>query len=110
MGLVRFVGRNSHSLGVCFSERANGSSTVFCTFRRQPGPHAPWYELDQGVEGRKRILDHCNQLTLLASSPKAIDWPRLIEKYEKEMFDRARIAVQESQNAAEYFRNLRSHS
>jgi hypothetical protein len=46
--------------------------------------------------------------TLLSSSSKPIDWPKLIEQYEKEMFGRAKIAVQESENAAEYFCNLRS--
>ncbi|MBA2726679.1 MAG: FAD-dependent monooxygenase, partial [Parachlamydiaceae bacterium] len=29
MGMVRFVGANAHSLGVCFSERADRSPTVF---------------------------------------------------------------------------------
>ena len=47
---------------------------------------------------------------LLASSPKPIDWSRLIREYEMEVFARARIAVQESENAATYFRNLCSHS
>ena len=186
-GLVRFLGPNSHYMGVCFSERADRSPTVFWAFSEEiEDRNAPWYQFDQGLECRKRILDHCKQLmendpwhenlkklvydtpveaimapwlmrttqfpdsnqfpmvptgritllgdsahamptekglggnnvledarllsTLLASSPEPIDWPRLIEKYEREMFARARIAVQESENAAEYFRNLRSSS
>lgn len=36
------------------------------------------------------------------------DWPQLTKKYEREMFARAKIAIQESENAAEYFRSLRS--
>lgn len=148
--------------------------------------NAPWYQFDQGLECRKRILDHCKELmnnepwhenlkklvndtpaeaimapwliqttqfpdsnqfpmvptgrvtlvgdsahamsnarglggnnvledarllsTLIASSSKPIDWPKLMESYEKEMFGRAKIAVHESENAAEYFRSLRSRS
>jgi 2-polyprenyl-6-methoxyphenol hydroxylase and related FAD-dependent oxidoreductases len=186
-GLVRFVGPDSHSLGICFSERADRSPTVFWVLSENiEDRNAPWYKFDQGVECRKRILDHCKQLmkkepwhenlkklvydtpaeaimapwllrttqfpdsnqfpmvpsgrvtlvgdsahamppdrglggnnvledarllsTLLASSPKPIDWPKLTEKFEREMFARARIAVQESESAAEYFRNLRSLS
>lgn len=186
-GLVRFVGPDSHSLGVCFSERADRSPTVFWVLSEDiEDRNSPWYKFDQGVECRKRILDHCKQLikkeswhenlkklicdtpteaimapwllrttqfpdsnqfpmvpsgrvtlvgdsahvmppdrglggnnvledarllsALLASSPSPIDWPRLTEKFEREMFARARIAVQESENAAEYFRKLRSGS
>ncbi len=186
-GLVRFVGPHAHSLGVCFSERADRSPTVFWALSEEiEDLEAPWYPLDQGLECRQRILDHCKQLmrnelwhenlkklvydtpvkvimapwllrttqfpdsdqypmvpsgrvtligdaahamppdrglggnnvledarllsALLTSSPKPIDWPKLIEKYEREMFTRARIAVQESESAAEYFRNLRSRS
>lgn len=186
-GLVRFLGLNSHYMGVCFSERADRSPTVFWAFSEEiENRNAPWYQFDQGPECRMRILNHCKQLmenepwhenlkklvydtpaeaimapwlvrttrfpdsdkypmastgrvtlvgdsahtmpterglggnnvledarllsTLLASSSKPIDWPRLIEKYEREMFARARIAVQESESAAEYFRNLRSRS
>jgi len=184
-GLVRFLGLNSHYMGVCFSERADRSPTVFWAFSEEINDYnAPWYKFDQGLECRMRILAHCKQLmgnepwhenlkkliydtppeaitapwlirttqfpdpgqfpivptgrvtlvgdsahamptekglggnhvledarllsTLLATSSTPIDWPRLIEKYEREMFTRARIAVQESENAAEYFRNLRS--
>lgn len=186
-GFVRYLGINSHDIGVCFSERFDRTPTVFWAFSEEiKDRHAPWYQFDNGLECRRRILDHCKQLmnnepwhenlkklvndtpaeaimapwlirttqfsdsdqfpmvptgrvtllgdsahamsnarglggnnvledarllsTLLASSTKPIDWPVLIEKYEKEMFKRARVAVQESENAAEYFRNLRSSS
>lgn len=186
-GLVRFLGPNSHYLGVSFSERANRSPTVFWAFSEEiENRNAPWYEFDQGLECRMQILAHCKRLmenepwhenlkklvyatpakeimepwlvrttqfpdsnqfpvvptgrvtllgdsahampaekglggnnvledarllsALLIASPKPVDWPRLIEKYEKEMFTRARTAVQESESAAEHFRNLRSLS
>ena len=186
-GLVRFLGPGSHYMGVCFSERADRSPTVFWAFSEEiKDRNAPWYQVTERLEYRKRILDHCKQLmeqepwhealkklvydtpveaimapwlvrttkfpdsdqfpmvptgrvtllgdaahampteqglggnnvledarllsTLLASSQKAVDWPRVIEQYEREMFARARIAVQESENGAEYFRNLRSQS
>lgn len=185
-GLVLFLGLNSHKMGVCFSERADRSPTIFWGFSEEiKDRDAPWYKFDNGLECRKRILDHCKQLmenepwhenlkklvydtpveaimapwltrttqfpdsdqfpmaptgrvtlvgdsahsmptekglggnnvledarllaTLITSSPKPIDWPKLTEKYEREMFARARAAVQESESAAEYFRNLRSH-
>ncbi len=58
--------------------------------------------------GGSNVLEDARLLSaLLASSTKPIDWPKLIGQYEKEMFARARNAVQESENAAEYFRNLR---
>src|ERR1700733_4165203 len=172
-------------IGVCFSERPDRTPTIIWAFSEQIKDHNdPWYQFDQGLECRKRILDHCKQVmnnepwhenlkklvnntpaeaimapwliqttqfpdsdqfpmvptgrvtlvgdsahamsnarglggnnvledarllsTLIASSSKPIDWPKLIEKYEREMFARAKIAVQESENAAEYFRNLRS--
>jgi 2-polyprenyl-6-methoxyphenol hydroxylase-like FAD-dependent oxidoreductase len=184
-GLVRFVGPNAHSMAVCFSERADRSPTVFWVLSEKiEGRDASWYQFDQGLECRTRILDHCKQLmrnetwhenlkklvydtsaeaimapwrlrttqfpdsnqfpmvptgrvtlvgdsahamlpdrglggsnvledarllsTLLASSPKPVDWPKLTEEFERQMFTRARIAVQESENAAEYFRNIRS--
>ncbi|MBA3236985.1 MAG: FAD-dependent monooxygenase [Parachlamydiaceae bacterium] len=186
-GLVRFVGPGLHSLGVCFSERADRSPTVFWALSGEREDHnAPWYPYDQSLESRTRILQYCKQIvkneswhenlrklvndtpeeaiiapwhfrttqfpdseqsrmvpsgrvtlvgdsahvmppdrglggnnvfedarvlaTLLASSPKPTDWPRLTEEYEREMFARARIAVQESENAVTYFRNLRDHS
>jgi|GEM_PF-1030680 len=184
-GLVRFVGPNSHSIGVCFSERADRSPTVFWAISEEiEDRDAPWYQFDQGLECRLAILDHCKHVmrngswhenlkklvydtsaeamlapwlfrttqfpesnqfpivpsgrvtlvgdsahamppdrglggnnvledarllsTLLASSPKPIDWPRLTEEFEKQMFARAKQAVQESDNAAESFRNIRS--
>lgn len=65
---------------------------------------------ERGLGGNNVLEDARLLSTLLASSPKPIDWPRLTEKFEREMFARARIAVQESENAAEHFRNLRPHS
>ncbi len=185
-GLVRFLGPHSHYMGVCFSERADRSPTVFWAFSEEiKDRNAPWYQFDQGLECRKRILDHCKQLmekepwheslkklvcdtpveaimapwfirttqfpssdqfpmvptgrvtllgdavhamptekglggnnvledarlltALLASSPKPIDWAGLIEKYEREMFARVKMAVQESESAAGYFRSLRPY-
>lgn len=174
-------------MGVCFSEGADRSPTVFWAFSEEiEDRNAPWYQFDQGLECRKRILDHCKQLmnnepwheslkklvyvtpaeeimapwltrttkfsdsdqfpmvstgrvtllgdaahamptekglggnnvledarllsSLLASETKPINWSKVIGEYEREMFARARIAVQESENAAEYFCNLRSDS
>ncbi len=186
-GLVRYVGPHSHSLGVCFSERVDRSPTVFWALSEEiENAKAPWYQLDQGLEYRKRILDHCKQVmgsepwhenlkklvydtpaeammapwllrttqfpdsnqfpmvpsgrvtllgdaahamppdrglggnnvledarllsTLLASSPKPINWARLTAEFERQMFTRAKIAVQESNSAADAFRNIRSGS
>ena len=184
-GLVRFIGPNSHSLGVCFSERADRSPTVFWFLSEEiEDPGASLYQFDQGLECRIRMLDHCKQVinnepwhehlkklvddtsaeammapwllrttrfpdsdqfpmassgrvtllgdaahamppdrglggnsvledarllsTLLASAQQPIDWPRLTAKFERQMFAKAKIAVQESEDAAEYFRHLRS--
>ncbi len=65
---------------------------------------------EKGLGGNNVLEDARLLSTLLASAPNPIDWPGLIEKYEREMFARARAAVQESESAAEYFRNLRSRS
>ena len=65
---------------------------------------------DRGLGGNNALEDARLLSTLLASSLKPIDRPGLTEEYEKEMFARARIAVQESENAVAYFRNLRSPS
>lgn len=186
-GLVRFVEANSHSLGVCFSERADRSPSVFWALSEDIDDHNTcWYMIDQKVDWRSHILDHCKQLMkkeswhdnlkklvhdtpveaimapwflrttqfpdinqfpliptgrvtfvgdsihamppdkglggnnvledarllsiLLATSPRPINSSKLIGEYESKMFARARIAVQESENAAQYFRNLRSDS
>lgn len=183
-GFVRFLGIGSHDIGVCFSERPDRTPTILWVFLEQiKDRKRSWYQLDQGLECRKYILDHCKQMmnnepwhenlkklvnntpaeailapwliqttqfpdsehfpmvptgrvtlvgdsahamsnarglggnnvledarllsTLIASSSKPIDWPQLMEKYEREMFSRAKIAVLESENAAEYYRNLR---
>lgn len=186
-GVVRYVGPNSHSMGVCFSERADRSPTIHWALLEEiEDINSPWYRFDQGLECRKRLLEHCkcvmrnqtwhenlkklvndtppeammapwlirttqfpdfNQYpivpsgrvtlvgdsahvmppdrglggnnvledarllsALLASSPTPIEWPKLIEKFENQMYARGRIAVQESNNAAEYYRNIRSVS
>ncbi|MBI3237112.1 MAG: FAD-dependent monooxygenase [Chlamydiales bacterium] len=184
-GFVRFIGPQSQAMGVCFSERADRSPTVYWALSEEVKDRdAPWYQFDQGLECRKCILDHCKLVmksgpwhenlkrlvyetpieaimapwllrttrfpdsdrfpivpsgrvtlmgdaahamppdrglggnhvledarllvSLLASSVKPIDWPRLTESFEREMFARSRMAVQESDSAAEIFRNLRS--
>ncbi len=186
-GLVRFLGLHAHYMGVCFSERADRSPTVFWAFSEEiQDRNAPWYQFDRGLECRRRILDHCKQLlahecwhenlkklvfdtpaeaimapwlvrttqfpdsnrfpmvpsgrvtllgdaahamptekglggnnvledarllsALLANSPEPIDWHGFIERYEREMFARAKIAVRESEGAAEYFLSLRTRS
>ncbi len=184
-GMVRFVGPHSHSIGVCFSERADRSPTVFWALSEEiENPDAPWYQFDQSLECRQMILDHCKQLmstepwhenlkklvnetpaeammapwllrttqfpdsaqfpivpsgrvtlvgdsahamppdrglggnhvledarllsTLLAASQKPIDWPKLTEAFERQMFVRAKQAVEESDNAAASFRAYRN--
>lgn len=186
-GIVRYVGPNFRSLGVCFSERADRSPTVYWALSEETEDiNSPWYQFDQGLECRERLLEHCKQVmsneswhenlkklvnitpagammapwlirttqfpdfnqypivpsgrvtlvgdsahvmppdrglggnnvledarllsTLLASSPTPIDWPKIIEEFESQMYARGRIAVQESNNATEYFRNIRSVS
>lgn len=61
---------------------------------------------EKGLGGNNVLEDARLLSTLLSSFKGKIDWPKLIEKYEKEMFARAKIAVQESENAAEYFNKL----
>jgi len=62
-GLVRYVGPNSHDLGVCFSERADRSPTVFWALTGQiEDRNAPWYQFDQGLAFCKPLLDHCKQI------------------------------------------------
>lgn len=186
-GMVRFVGPNALSMGVCFSEHADRSPTVFWALSEEiVDRNAPWYQFDQSLESRTSILDHCKQLmrnepwheslkklvhdtqaeammapwlirttqfpdlsqypmvpsgrvtllgdsahamppdkglggnnvledarllsTLLASSSKPIDWPKITGEYETEMFARARKAVQESEGAVEAFRHIRTNS
>lgn len=182
-GLVRFIGPNSHDIGICFSERADRSPTLFWAICEEiKDPKALRYNLDEELEYRQSLLDHCRHImesepwhenlkkvvfsteakdimapwlirttqfpeadqfpisptgkvtligdsahampterglggnnaledarlltSLLSSSLKPIDWPKLIGAFEKEMFARAKIAVQESENAAKHFRTL----
>lgn len=186
-GFVRYLGIDLHDIGVCFSQRPDKTPSIVWAVSEQIKDHnAPWYQFDQGLDCKKRILDHCKQVmnhqpwhenlrklvnqtpidaimppwliqttqfadsdqfpmvptarvtlvgdsahvmsnakglggnnvledarllsNLIVSSSKPIDWPKLIEKYEREMFARAKIAVQESETAVKYFRSLRSAS
>jgi salicylate hydroxylase len=63
---------------------------------------------DLGMGGSHVFEDARLLSSLLGTASKPIDWPNLIETYEREMFARAKIAVQESEGAAEYFRSLHS--
>ncbi len=65
---------------------------------------------DKGLGGNNVLEDARLLSALLTDAPNPIEWPGLIEQYEREMLARARAAVQESESAAEYFRNLRSSS
>lgn len=180
VGMVRFVGSNG-DLGVCFSERADRSPTVFWAFSqdiedrksfldqlhadsdwakslhdccKQLIDHAGWHEnlkklilctpkegmmppwlirttqfpdTDQypmtpsarvtllgdaahampphKALGGSHVLEDARLLTqLLVSS--STDWRSSIERYEREMFARAKIAVEESNHVREYFRTL----
>lgn len=173
-GIVRFQGEYSHCIGVCFSERADRSPTVFWAFSqeredfenplqildrcKQLMRNESWHEnlkkliydtpveaimvpwlirttkfpdsdqfplvptgrvtllgdaahampSDRALGGNNALEDARLLSTLLADSREPIEWPKLIEKYEKEMFVRAKIAVRESENAAIYFQNIRN--
>ena len=65
---------------------------------------------EKGLGGNNVLEDARLLSALLTAAQNPIDWPGVIEKYEREMFARAKAAVQESENAAEYFRSLRSRS
>lgn len=53
---------------------------------------------DRALGGNSVLQDARLLSTLLASSSKPTDWPKVIAKYEKEMFARVRIAVPEKEN------------
>lgn len=62
-GMVRFLGPGSNYMGVCFSERTDRSPTVFWGLTEEiEAPSAPLFQFDQGLECRKKILDHCKKL------------------------------------------------
>jgi len=62
-GLVRFMGPNSLTMAVCFSERADRSRTIFWMLSEEiRDSNALWYQFDQGLECRERLLKHCKQL------------------------------------------------
>lgn len=60
---------------------------------------------ERGLGGNNVLEDARLLSTLLASN--SCDWSSVTEKYEREMFARVKIAVQDSESAAEYFRSLR---
>jgi 2-polyprenyl-6-methoxyphenol hydroxylase-like FAD-dependent oxidoreductase len=62
-GLVRFLGSDGNAMGVAFSERADRSPTVFWVLSEQvTDPHAPWYQFDQSLECRERLLNRCKKI------------------------------------------------
>lgn len=63
---------------------------------------------EKGLGGNHALEDARSLSTILSGVERVISWPQSIEAYEREMFTRAKIAVQESEEAADYFRNLRS--
>lgn len=65
---------------------------------------------DKGMGGNNVLEDARLLSALLKAAPTPIDWPSLIDRYEREMFERTKIAVDESERAAEYFRQLQTQS
>jgi hypothetical protein len=64
-GMVRFLGPGSNYMGVCFSERADRSPTVFWGITEKiTDRDASWFQFDEGLECRKRILAHCKELII----------------------------------------------
>ena len=62
-GMVRFLGPGSTYMGVCFSERADRSPTIFWGITEKIKDRGnPLFLFDQGLECRKRILEHCKEL------------------------------------------------
>jgi len=174
-GFVRFQGEK-HYMGVCFSERADRSPTIFWAISQERGDFenplqildhckrlietgpwhenlkklindtsveaifAPWFirttqfsDFDQfpmvptgrvtllgdaahamptekGLGGNHALEDARVLSTLLANAEEPMNWLKLIGTFEREMFDRTKIAVRESESAAEYFRDLRFKS
>ena len=185
MGMVRFLGPGSNYMGICFSERADRSPTVFWGITEKiKNRNASWFQFDENLECRKKILAHCKELIqnepwhdvlkklvnstpaeailipwvfrstqfsdeptqfpmapsgrvtllgdaahvmppgqglggshvledarllteLLTASPKPMDWPRLTERYERQMVTRARKVVHESNNTDEAHSRIR---
>ena len=62
-GMVLFLGSGSNYIGVCFSERADRSPTVFWGITEKiVDRNDPWLQFDSGLESRKRILEHCKEV------------------------------------------------
>jgi 2-polyprenyl-6-methoxyphenol hydroxylase-like FAD-dependent oxidoreductase len=174
-GIVRFQGEK-HFMGVCFSERADRSPTVFWAVSGERGDFEsplqilnhckqlidsePWHEnlkklinktpvesifapwivrtthfsdfdqfpivssgrvtilgdaahampTEKGLGGNHALEDARVLSTLLANAEKPMNLPKLIEAFEREMFNRTKIAVRESESASEYFRGLRFYT
>lgn len=184
-GMVRFLGPGSNYMGVCFSERADRSPTVFWGLTEKiESPDSPHFQFDRELKNCEQILDHCKKLIsnepwhetlkklvydtpkegiltpwilrttqfpdelsqlpivpsgrvtlvgdsahvmppgqglggsnvledarllsiLLTSSKKPIDWVKLTGEYERQMFIRARKAVQESDSTADSHSRIR---
>jgi len=177
-GLVRFQGQNDFHMGICFSERADRTLTIYwgvgdesesrhellgefdpekikayCKKMMQEGA---WHETlvklvdetpldafmkvwcpqtstiskeskfpisptgrvtllgdaahampsDSGLGGSQAFEDARLLSSLLIEGEDEFDLPKIIEKYEREMFWRAKTALQETKNASEYFRQL----
>lgn len=62
----------------------------------------------QGLGGSNVLEDARLLSALLTSSQKPIDWPKLTEEYERQMFVRAKEMVQASNNTAESHNHIRS--
>lgn len=74
------------------------------------GDSAHAMPIEKGLGGNNVLEDARLLSALIAAAPKPIDWLQVIKTYETEMFARAKMAIQESENAAEYFRKLRASS
>lgn len=62
-GMVRFLGEGSSYMGVCFSERADRSPTIFWGLTEEAeNSNTPWSSSEKRFDSRQRILDHCKQL------------------------------------------------
>ena len=61
----------------------------------------------QGLGGSNVLEDARLLSKLLSSSPKRINWTKLTEEYERQMFARAKKAVQESEGTAESHSRIR---
>jgi len=62
-GMVRFLSPGENYMGVCFSERADRSPTIFWGITEKiKNDEASLLQFDQGLECRQRLLAHCKKL------------------------------------------------